>query len=59
MCRRFLWKTAALKLSNYVDRDALRARLSDELGGRITRVEIKRVDQVRNTTTVDVRYRRG
>ena len=43
----------------YTDRAALESRLADELGGQVKRVEIKRVDQVRGTTTVDVRYRRG
>ena len=43
----------------YTDRAALEARLAAEIGGEIKRTEIKRVDQVRGTTTVDVRYRRG
>ena len=43
----------------YTDRDALCAQLAADLDATITRVEIKRVDQVRGTTTVDVRYRRG
>ena len=43
----------------YTDRAALETRLSTELGGSVKRIEIKKVDQVRGTTTVDVRYRRG
>ena len=43
----------------YTDTGALLEQLSADLGATITRVEIKRVDQVRGTTTVDVRYRRG
>lgn len=43
----------------YTDRAALKTRLSTELGGSVKRIEIKKVDQVRGTTTVDVRYRRG
>ena len=44
---------------SYTDRAALETRLSTELGGSVKRIEIKKVDQVRGTTTVDVRYRRG
>jgi hypothetical protein len=43
----------------YTDRAALETQLSTELGGSVKRIEIKKVDQVRGTTTVDVRYRRG
>ena len=43
----------------YTDRAALETRLSTELDGSVKRIEIKKVDQVRGTTTVDVRYRRG
>ena len=43
----------------YTDRAALLDRLATDLNATITRVEVKRVDQVRGTTPVDVRYRRG
>ena len=39
------------------DEALLRHDLEQLLGGRITRVKVKRVDMVNNTTTVDVRYR--
>ncbi len=43
----------------YTDRAALIDRLESDLGAEVKRVEIKRVDLVRNRTTVEVRYRRG
>lgn len=41
----------------YMDDDALRAALTDLLGGSVTRMEIIETDLVRDTTVVDVRYR--
>ncbi|MDG1411131.1 MAG: DUF4956 domain-containing protein [Acidimicrobiales bacterium] len=43
----------------YTDRDALLTRLEAELDARVKRVDIKRVDMVKGTTTIDVRYKRG
>jgi len=43
----------------YTNHQELVDRLSMELEAKITRVEVKRIDQVKDTTTVDVRYRRG
>ena len=42
----------------YADRDALVDRLEADLGASVRRVEVKRLDLVNDTTTVDVRYRR-
>lgn len=43
----------------YTDRAALIARLEADLGASVKRVDIKRIDTVKKTTTVDVRYTRG
>jgi len=43
----------------YTSRPPLIDRLESELGSTVKRVEIKRVDLVNDTTTVDVRYRRS
>ncbi|MBT5581610.1 MAG: DUF4956 domain-containing protein, partial [Acidimicrobiaceae bacterium] len=43
----------------YTDRDALLTRLEADLDARVKRVDIKRVDMVKGTTTIDVRYKRG
>jgi hypothetical protein len=43
----------------YVDEDEVRRRLAGMLGATISRVEITKVDLVRDTTAVDVRYRIG
>ena len=43
----------------YTDRAALIGRLEEELGATVKRVDIKRIDMVNDTTSVDVRYRRS
>ena len=42
----------------YTDRQALIARLESDLEASVKRVDIKRLDLVNDTTSVDVRYRR-
>ncbi len=41
----------------YIDEEALRMRLENLLAAHIYRVTVRKVDLVRDTTTVDVRYR--
>ncbi len=40
----------------FIDEGALNAHLADLLGGTIARVTIRKIDLVRDTTVVDVRY---
>ena len=43
----------------YTDRTALIERLEADLGASVKRVDVKRIDMVKGSTTVDVRYTRG
>ncbi|MFK8025070.1 MAG: DUF4956 domain-containing protein [Ilumatobacter sp.] len=43
--------------SAYTDEAALTACLEELLGGRVTKLKVKKVDLVNDTTVVDVRYR--
>ena len=48
-------KTITLDAASFDEAD-VQHRLSEMLGGRVHRVSIRKVDLVRDTTTVDVRY---